>query len=336
MSVGKKILIAGILGLTVIWSGLWFVARQSVLAMLDKNALAAEAGRLGAACGERVIAGFPLSFSLACAKTTVVSPAGVRAEIAGLLARAPLYRPGRVETSLSSPASLSVAKLGLAAQMRFTDAAGSADLWLGGARRMSGTLEHLDLALSDSSAFPFKSMTLGYAAAEIAASKGNADSLDVRVDLNDLELVRPSGSVLPRLAISGSATVLEGGAMLRADGAGQFADWLAAGGRLHLNSVQVSVGESSAEALGDLALLPTGLLSGKLKLRLRGLNALPDLFEQIMPGSRAQAIQAAQVLTAFTRPVQTERGAVQEVDILLLNGTLMVGIVPVIKLPPLF
>ena len=95
-------------------------------------------------------------------------------------------------------------------------------------------------------------------------------------------------------------TAIHFGSSLGIDPKQTIAAWAAGGGKLRVDRLQVSAGSFTAAAAGDLTLDRQGLLSGKLTLSLTGLAALPDLAEQIRPGSRKRVEQVVSAVTGMT------------------------------------
>lgn len=334
MALGKKLLVAAVV-LGAAWSGLWFGGRHLASGAMDEAAAAAGTGRGGADCQNRSFAGFPFSFNIDCGRTIVTSTDGVKAEFAGLTASAPLYRLGHVEARLASPASIEAPRRGVAAEAKFDAASGSAALGIGGASRLSGAVERLNLSIGGRAMLPLKSVAIGSCQAEIGASGSVADSLDVSVDARQIDLQRSSGSALPRLDIRARATLVGAGDTLRSDD--QFVRWLEDGGRIRLDEIKVSALQTSVGASGNIGIdRRTGLITGKLRLRLVGLAGIPDLAEALSPGSREKAKQAVQIMGALTKLVDTPEGPAQEIDVNIANGVMIVGLIPVAMIPPLF
>ena len=84
-----------------------------------------------------------------------------------------------------------------------------------------------------------------------------------------------------------------------------------------------------------MTLSPTGLLSGTLTVRLVGLEELPAIVDAIKPGTHDRVAQLVAAVSAFTKPVKTEQGDARETVLNIKDGAVMVGIIPVGKIPPL-
>ena len=114
-----------------------------------------------------------------------------------------------------------------------------------------------------------------------------------------------------------------------------FGGGSAKGGGIDLTRLTLFLGPASISASGPLTLSSAGLLSGTLNVRLVGLDQLPDIAEGIRQGSRDRVAQIVAAISAFTKPVKTEEGEARETVLTVVNGTVMVGLIPVGKIPPL-
>ena len=80
----------------------------------------------------------------------------------------------------------------------------------------------------------------------------------------------------------------------------------------------------------------TGLLTGALTVRLLGLDRLPDLAEQLKPGSRKKLASVLSMLTAVAKPVQVGGATAYQIPLTVQNGKVAVGgLVPIGDIPPL-
>ena len=139
------------------------------------------------------------------------------------------------------------------------------------------------------------------------------------------------GQTYPVLAGQLDLTAIHFGSSLGTDPKQAITAWAAGGGKLRVDRLQFTAGSFTAAAAGDLSLDRQGLLSGKLTLSLTGLAALPDLAEQIRPGSRKRVEQVVSAVTGMTQPTGT--GDTRQIPLLINKGLVSVMFIPVAVIP---
>jgi hypothetical protein len=334
MGFGRKLLVGTVIVVGGLYTAGWFGAEHFANQTLDEAAARMNRGRDGANCSDREIAGFPMSFDLRCGRTTVAVAPGIKAEVAGLFTTARLLQFGRIETRYESPAKIEAPAKNIAGEARFSSASNTAELWIDGARRIGGAVDGLQLTLSGQRAAPIRSVAVAKGTSELASSS-TPNSLDLAADVKGLQVTRTSGPPLPSVDVLLRATLLDIGGSIHDDD--QVNQWIAAGGRARIAEATVTAQQTSISVSGDIAVAKNGLVSGKVRLRLVGLAGLPALAEAVHPGSREKAQQIAGLLSAMTKPVRTEKGPAQEIDLLIANGAILVGVIPLpVTIPPLF
>jgi hypothetical protein len=144
---------------------------------------------------------------------------------------------------------------------------------------------------------------------------------------SDLVLERSSGGAFPAISAEFAIVAEKFGSASGLDPAKALQAWIAKGGALKVERLAFSTGAVSASATGTLVMAPTGLLSGRLVVRITGLEQLPDIAEELKPGSRDRVARIIGGIGAFTKPVNDGSGA-REIDLLVADGAIFAGMFP--------
>jgi len=319
--------------LAVLWSGYWYAASKVAAMGIERVTAAVAAHGREAGCGTQAIAGFPLSLDVQCSGAKFAGP-DMSADLGQIGISAPLYYPGHVEANLTAPLTFNAPGPGLAVTASWQAAEASADVGLDG---LSGARAHLTaLTLDQAGAslrLPFAKVSADQA--EFAAAPGDAEDYRLTGSARQVIIESASGQKLPVLAATVDLSALKFGRSLGTDIKKTIRAWIAKGGGIDLNRVTLFLGNSSVSASGPLTLSPQGLLSGTLTVRMVRLEELPALAEEIKPGTRDRVAQLVTAVSAFTKPVKTEEGDARETVLNIKDGAVMVGIIPVGKIPPL-
>ncbi len=322
----------------ILWIGYWYAAQQIAQAAIERATTRPIAGGRFACTGQS-LGGFPLRLDFGCAHAAYTDgPEGsagrVSAALGGLQASAPLYRPGYVEATLASPFVIDMPPLGIAITTAWSSADTTATAGIDGLKSASATIHSLDFTSTGGTrAVPVKAMTASTAQMNIAPAADNA--YRIAAAASDLQVVPLDGRTIP--AIDGEATItaLDFGASLGNDPGAALFRWLRAGGTARIDHLHLAAGNAVADAEGRLTIAPDGLLSGTLNVRFRNPSAFADLAESIRPGSRNDAAKVLAVMAALTVPVNTPDGPARQTTVVIKNGLVAVGILPVGVIPPL-
>jgi hypothetical protein len=318
--------------LAVLWCGYWYAASKVAAMGIEKIAAAVAAHGRQAGCGSQAIAGFPLSLDVQCSGAKFAG-SDMSAGLGQIGLSAPLYYPGHVQADLTGPLVLNAPGPGLAVTASWQAAKATADVGIGGLSGASARLAALTLEQSgDSFRLPFRKVSAGEA--EFVAAPGPADDYRLAGSARDVVIEATSGQKLPVLAGAVDLSALKFGGTLGTDPTQAIRAWVAKGGAMDLTRLTLFLGPASVSASGPLTLSSKGLLSGTLTVRLVGLDQLPDIAESIKPGTHDRVASFVATISAFTKPVKTEEGEARETVFTLRNGTVMVGLIPVAKIPP--
>jgi hypothetical protein len=337
MSRAFTVLTVLIIAVAALWAGAWYGASEYARARLDDAAVAAAAGRPGAECENRRIAGFPLTLSIACGETRVVAPVrGLAARIAGVVAEVPFYRPGFVTTALASPMTLDgPGDIRAEATWQDARATASAGIWPMGVRQTTGAVANLELRLSG---LPVDAVTIGRGTAAFGSSPAAANSLRADVSFESLKLERTSGAELPEATGAARIDLIDAGGTVTRDLDDQLRQWFASGGKVSVDEATLTVSGVAFSASGSLSVGAGGRLSGDLAVSLVGIDRLPELAETLRPGSGEKARQVTGVLMAISQQVETPDGPSQKLTstVSIRDGVVILGFVPLFRLPSVF
>jgi hypothetical protein len=148
-------------------------------------------------------------------------------------------------------------------------------------------------------------------------------------------VVRTDGREIPAIDGDVEITALDFGNSLGTDPRQALRDWARAGGTAHIDHLRFAAGNAIADADGQLTIAPNGLLSGMLTVRLRNPEAFVALAEAIKPGASKDASKVLGVVSALTVPVDTPDGPARQTILVIRNGFVAVGILPVGMIPPI-
>ncbi len=323
-----------VIAIPLLWVGYWYAAQYVANAAIERVTTRPVAGGR-VLCTAHSLSGFPLRLDFGCQRAAFTDDTErqITAELGGLQASAPLYWPGYVEATLGSPLVVNAPSLGVALTASWSDAVTTAGAGLGGLKSASATVHSFDFSSTGGGAIPLRTVKAGLAEASIAPAGGNAYRIGALA--NDLQVVPANGRVLPALDSEARVVLHDFGGSLGTDPRAALLDWLRKGGTADVERLKLATGNAAADADGKLVLSPDGLLSGTLNLRLRNADAFADLAEAIRPGSRGDMDKVLAVLSALTVPVETPDGPARQTTVVLRNGLVAIGILPVGYIPPL-
>jgi hypothetical protein len=325
---GSRWLIGLLIVLALVWCGYWYAASRAAEAGFNRfvEAFTAQGGSV--ACTEQGIGGFPLRLDLRCAGAKLsAQPANLAAGMNRLSASAPLYYPGRVVADFVGPFVLNAQQVGVALTASWLLATATVDIGLNGLSRAGASLDGLALDQTGGRV-PIRHLAASHIDFDAAPAGGG----DYRITAvaRDIAVVKSDGQTYPVVAAQLDVTAVHFGSGFGTDPKRTILAWAAGGGVMQVKTLAFTAGAFSATATGRLTIDRNGLLSGDLTLSLAGLDDLPDIAEQVRPGSRNKVSEAV----AFVKPAGN--GASPPIPVRINNGAVFVGgIFKVGSIPPL-
>jgi hypothetical protein len=314
-----------------VWTAYWYVANQLAFMAVDRVLAPARA-----VCERKVSRGFPFRLEIACGSVHLAdAQSGLAVDTGPVTATAPLYWPIRLDAAASAPVTIKTS----------ADDPGVAADWskastnvAGGIRGLNGlTAEVAGLDLVGPIALPrlsLKGLAADRALVTLAPGQGRPGDYSLSVSLDTVRLRAADARALPQITASARLSAHGFGPSLGFNPERRYAAWIDKGGALDLEGLLLTIGPLKVTASGPLTVSKEGLVSGKIAVRLVGLDQLPILLEAFQPGSRAAAA-FGRLLNAVTRKVDTPAGPAREVVLNVNDGNLYFGIVPIGTLPPL-
>ena len=330
---GLAILAGVAIVIVVAWIGLWYAARYAAEAAIARVA----AGGNGIVCASPALGGFPLAVEVRCDRVTYGGANGrLTAAVGGVAAAAPLYRPGAVDAKLDAPLVVNAPGEGLALTASWSLATAEASAWIGGLTGFGASF--VSLNAENSGGFPgapLASLTAANASGGIAPA-GGRDYL-ASVSAERLSLVRDNGTPLPDLDVEARIAMADVGDTLGTDPAETILDWARNGGTARIERIKLAGVGALVTGDGALRLSDAGLLNGAIILRWNDIEALADLIEAILPGTRERVATPLQGLAAVSVGVETPDGPMRQTGLTFTDGMIWLGIfpLPIDPIPPI-
>ncbi len=329
-----KLVVIFIAVVLVLWCGYWFATNRMAAAAAEKLVAVLAANGRALTCTENTTGGFPLSLDLHCGEARYDDKtAGMSVALSKVSATAPLYRPGSASAAVAGPMAFDAPAEGVSFDATWTAAVARVDAGLSGLEGARLDLDGLSVQPKASgSTVPFARLDAGHAEMFAEPAGNNAYRFVLRAD--DV-LVKPQkGSDMPKVGTALDLTASDFGDSLGSDPVRAVKAWLVRGGTVDVTRIALSLGNVAAEGSGQLQLSPKGLLSGSLTIRLTGLNKLPSAVDKVRPGAKDKVAQLVGAAGVFTKPVKGEKN-VREAPIVIRDGVVTVGVIPVATIPPL-
>jgi hypothetical protein len=329
-----RLILIFIAAVLVLWCGYWFATNRMAEAAAERLVAALAADGRALTCTEDTTGGFPLSLDLNCGEAKYDDKtAGVSVALSKVSATAPLYRPGSASAAVAGPMTFDAPAGGVSFDASWTAAVAHVDAGLSGLEGARLDLDGLRVRPKGvNSAAPFARLDAGHAEMSAEPAGNNAYRLVLRAD--DVQIKPQKGRDMPKIGTELDLTAADFGSSLGTDPARSVRTWLARGGTVDVKRIALSLGDVSAEGSGQLQLSPQGLLSGSLTIRLTGLNKLPDAVDKIQPGAKDKVAQVVGAAGVFSKAVKGDKN-IREAPIVIRDGVVTVGVIPVATIPPL-
>lgn len=314
----------------ILWSGLWFAASYVVAGALEKPR---SLSGIAAGCAQSSVGGFPLRFEIGCNGLTLDDRSrGLSLRLPGLTATGVLLPPGRFLANARGPVQVRAGDLQLTAEAGWANASARADVGLSGLSGFASILETGRLVVDSAvGLLPIHVVEFRRAEIELRPSAAAGGSLNLIANIDTLHVERPNGKTLPDVNAVIDVTAVGVGGSIGIEPALQLARWISdQGGQLQIDRVEIRTGALALRVGGTLTMASTGLLSGKIGLRLLGLNALQEIGEALAPGSSEFLGRLSAAFRQLTKPVNTPDGPAQELELTVRNGAVFYGILPLV------
>ena len=317
-----KILIAIIILIVAGWSAGWFALASYVGSVADDTLTRLSAGGTDVTCADRTTSGFPFAMQVTCETVEVNSPQLVEPFAAGRLAAGvALPEPQRLTIDLTSPIALGDSSL------RFDNADAIIEL------RTDGGFDRASFGM------PSPRLTAGPFGANATLLSGEAqrDEADLTVSLTGLDI---KGNV-PQLASLAPANLwlfatLEDGYRDMVERGLTWRDVLTDGGRLNLRRLDLQTpGEGRLTLSGIIELLPDGRLNGPVRVAVADPASLREWVRPLGPQAEQVVATLTQAVNGMGQPLDIEGTPMRSVDVMLDNGSLRLGFIKIVDIPPL-
>ena len=286
-------------------------------------------------CDNQRIEGFPFRVGLFCDQILFEEPSkGITFKAGKIRSAAQFYQPGFIVAEIDSPAQISLPNIG-AINLQWNLAQSSSRISLGGIKRVSLNLENIVARKTENNPQRIPDVNLSSLGLHIRAAGDDIDSADaeVAIDLKNIKIKNPAEPIFPTLhfnadgVISGLNHVLKKGMVIER--------WIREEGlKILLHKLEIVLAEGgTVSASGPLRVNQSGLVSGKLEVKVIGINNFVRIFATHIPNldENAKLIQAASVL--FSQGAKNKKLQLQ-LDI--RNGKISVGFIQLGAIPPLF
>lgn len=319
------------------WSALWYTASYATGAGLAKIKQRSAASGTPVSCSEQQISGYPFHMQVSCEKAVIASNrAGMTAVIDSVKSIALLYKPGHVIAEAVGPVSIQLPQeqlLGAKILGSWKSAQASVSAGLSGLKRASIVGQNFDFSFEkDQPQNPLDGVTLDDVQMHVRPNEDTASNYDIALSADNIVISR-SNRALPSIRLSLLASALSVGEAIDFDVESLLYAWIESGGAMEIQSAQFDSLGFTAKASGPVNVSVDGLLSGKVRVELLNLDKLPDLVSEVSPRFRTNAEQLATTLKGFTAGNPEDPVIV---TLLINNGVVSAGILPIGRIPALF
>jgi hypothetical protein len=321
----KRIIILGAVVLLVVgaWTGAWFYIAGQVRQQIELLALADGEAAPQLTCGTLDVGGFPFRFDAECRAASIVS-GDLLVEVPNITASAMAYRPNHILAFAEGPASLSDAFTGLRQAVGWTEMDASLRIENWRIARLSLVADQLSWTdqlfgeTTIATAPHLEAHLIDMAEQHNPETRRAALAGYLRIESLDVPSVELTGTNAEvEIELTGLIDDIRDWGIVPF-----LPDWQQAGGQLRLVGIRANDGTADLNASGDLALDAQGYPVGSVAIDSIGVA------ERIGP-----FIQEPWRTLVLGVPGQDGRHKNQ---LILANGNLSSGLVPIAALAPLF
>lgn len=315
------------------WTGGWFYLSGEAESRMDAELAKLKARGVAITCPAREIGGYPFRFEVRCAAPTIaIERTGATAKVSALRAVALLYNPTHAIIELDGPLEASHPTAGTATATWATLQASArlAENWSIRASLAAKTLDAKATApMGNTVRLVAETAEAHVRPLEVGAGRFDIDIqslfLKLQTEIDGAPVGPPMADV--SLDVTAKAVPLtRGGDQLKA--------WANAGGSLEIKGLKMTAGDLDANARGDLAADPAGLLTGAISVAASGLEKVAANPSSLgLPRGAGAAMGALMIMA----PKETVDGVERRrLDIKLDKGAVRIGPIKAGSLPPLF
>lgn len=314
------------------WSGAWLYLRSILEGQIEAELSAMNRSGNRIECSDLSIAGYPFRFEVRCTGLKATDQAGTTVSMDELRAIALVYNPRHVIFEASGPVGIIEALNSSEITTNWSVAQSSILFSDGGARQIDVSIQEPVISLLEGA-------TSGKITAEVSEihlrpNPVVPDSLEAFITIQALSSSLASGLTEPsdvklHIRLPGGMALLEGKALyaLQKDPTGSQP--------LDLISFSVNSGNVRLTASGNLRLMPSGALSGKINVQVARLEAVIKMLTALYPEGSTLPSTIQGAATAFGVPGIDAQGRQQlSLPLTLDEGTIRIGIIPLGTIPP--
>lgn len=327
-----KIVIGIALAVALIWTGGWFAASRAIAGRIAGIEARAEAQGATLSCGNPSIGGFPFRFDVTCMPVSASCPAKqMFVDLAGIEALALAYNPSRALFAAKGPLTAK-GPHGTTLDADWTSMQASLSLGLSGLKRYSMVADGLKARIGAPTGLTAElPVSADHAEFHLLRDEDAPGFLDMAVSVRRLSAVLPDRPTLP--TIDGDLTAAIPETLTHQHEGDLAAAWIASGQPLRIEAMNATIDGVSIELSGEVTPAADGRLNGGLTLRFDQIDKLPDLINDLRPGSGARARQMITLVSALLRPVTIEGRTWREAQVTIASGQLRLGFIPLGTLP---
>lgn len=306
------------------WSGFWWYAAEALKRSADATLdapVAADGIKL--VCAPRTVGGYPFYLALDCGDAAITAPNLPPVALGHVSAAARVYDPERIVAEFSGPLEIGDPASPL---VQAAWSLGRMSLHFDHGLLIQGALS-IDEPTVTAPAFAAGPMKATLAELHVRNTPDDAGGTDVALTMSG---VKPKAATAP-FDLGIIFTVRDGGSALRGGGVAVPAEGLP----VDLTRVGLRSGDAALEATGNLRIRPDGRLDGNVDVSLVNPEGLAAAIAAVDPRARGLAAPVVAVVSAFGQPGQTDGKPSRTLKITLDASRVMVGFIPVGRLPPI-
>lgn len=328
------LLLVGVTLVIAAWSSAWFYGQTFVSDEIDAQIQQLSKQGLEVTCADRRVAGYPFRFEISCNDMLLKDKWSRELAVSALDAVTLVYNPRHVIFEAESPAKLAIPHLETDAQIDWASARASIKASLTGLSTLDAIAENVSLETSFNK--NLRQLFASKLEVHLREAPNTEGLLETFITIDQLGF---QNTTKPEEAIDLRAyTKIQNGMDLLA---GSNIPLLVQANEgalpVKLMLFEAVYGQSKISTTGDITINGNGTLSGRLDTSIENANALLPLLEKLE--FRDQQTRA--LIEGFLKSVSsssTESGSTNQpsIPIIIDEGLLRVGFLPIGYVPPLF